>query len=133
MMTYSDKKPRTHTLYCSTTFQVPCKKRLPQRRKNHFKIGWYVVYEMGDYFIYIIVVLFFNISTTWCVSLLVDQWVPRAHAAKFYGRLRLIHSVLRASTFSVLKLIEIVILWVYYTIPFGFSLFLHFRTIIFSF
>ena len=30
----------------------------------------------------------------------------------------------RASKFSVLKLIEIVILWVYYTIPFGFSLFL---------
>ena len=33
---------------------------------------------------------------------------------------------LRASNFSVLKLIEIVILWVYYTIPFGFSLFWYF-------
>ena len=32
---------------------------------------------------------------------------------------------LRASKFSVLKLYEIVILWVYYTIPFGFSLFGH--------
>ena len=29
---------------------------------------------------------------------------------------------LRASKFSVLKLLKIVILWVYYTIPFGFSL-----------
>ena len=46
---------------------------------------------------------------------------PRAHVAKFYGRLRLICIVLRASKFSVLKLIEIVILWVYYTIPLGFS------------
>ena len=36
----------------------------------------------------------------------------------FYGRLRLIRSVLRASKISVLKLIGIVILWVYYTIPF---------------
>ena len=49
-----------------------------------------------------------------------------AHVAKFYSRLRLIRSVLRASKFSVLKFTEIVILWVYYTIPFGFSLFLHF-------
>ena len=38
---------------------------------------------------------------------------PRADVAKFYGRLRLIRSVLRASRFSVLKLIKIVILWVY--------------------
>ena len=37
----------------------------------------------------------------------------RAHAAKFYGRLQLIRSVLRASTFSVLKFIEIVIFGVY--------------------
>ena len=99
--------------------------------------------------------------------------IPRAHEAKFYGRLRLIRSVwrasvlkwcihlsrslfyyfnylvsvtaggpwvpedtcsqvlrstsvdswrLRASKFPVLKLMEIVILWVYYTIPFGLSL-----------
>ena len=37
----------------------------------------------------------------------------RANAAKFYGRLQLIRSVSRASTFSVLKFIEIVIFWVY--------------------
>ena len=48
---------------------------------------------------------------------------PRAHVAKFYSRLRLVRSVLRASKFSVLKLIEIVIFWVYYTISFGFSFF----------
>ena len=39
---------------------------------------------------------------------------PRAHVAKFYVRLQLICSVLRASKFSVLKFIEIVILWIYY-------------------
>ena len=50
----------------------------------------------------------------------------------FYGRPRLICSVLRASKFAVLKLIEIVILWVYYTIPFGFSSFRHFWDIIFQ-
>ena len=58
---------------------------------------------------------------------------PRAHVAKFYGGLRLIRSVLRASKFSVLKLIEIVILWDFYTIPFGFSLFRNFRVNIFYF
>ena len=58
---------------------------------------------------------------------------PRAHVAKFYGRLRLIRSVWRASKFSVfLKFIEIVILWVYYTIPFGISLFWHFLVITFQ-
>ena len=47
---------------------------------------------------------------------------PRLHmAAKFYVRLRMISRVFRASKLSVLKLIEIVILWVYYTIPFGFK------------
>ena len=55
-----------------------------------------------------------------------------AHVVKFYGRLRLICSVLRASKFAVLKLIEIVIVWVYYTIRFGFSFFRHFRDIIFQ-
>ena len=39
---------------------------------------------------------------------------PRAHVAKFYVRLQLIRSVLRASKFSLLKFIEIVILWIYY-------------------
>ena len=37
-----------------------------------------------------------------------------------------------ASKFAVLKLIEIVILWVYYAIPFGFSFFRHFWDIIFQ-
>ena len=41
--------------------------------------------------------------------------------------------VLRASKFSVLELIEIVILWVYYTIPFGFSLYRLFGGITFQF
>ena len=58
---------------------------------------------------------------------------PRAHAVKFVGRFRLIGSVWRASKFSVFKLIEIVILWVYYTIPFGFSLFWHFLSLLFNF
>ena len=38
----------------------------------------------------------------------------KAHVAMFYVRLQLIRSVLRASKFSVLKFIEIVILWIYY-------------------
>ena len=41
---------------------------------------------------------------------------PKAHVAKFYVRLHLIRSVLRASKFSVLKFIEIVILWIYYMV-----------------
>ena len=48
---------------------------------------------------------------------------PRGHMEPFYGRLRLVRSVLRASKFSVSKLTENAILWVYYTIHFGFSLF----------
>ena len=49
--------------------------------------------------------------------------------SQFYGWLRLIRSVWRASKFSFLKFIEIVILWVYYTIPFGFSLFWDFLVV----
>ena len=59
----------------------------------------------------------------------IEWWTsesPRAHVAKFYGLLRLTRNVLRASKFSVLKLTEIVMLWVYNTIPFGFSSFWHF-------
>ena len=44
----------------------------------------------------------------------------KVHVAKFCDRIRLIRSVLRAPTFSVLKLIEIVMLWLYYTILIGF-------------
>ena len=59
---------------------------------------------------------------------------PRAHVAKFYGRLWLIRSVLRASKFSVLKLTDIVILRVYTfkTIPSGLRLIWHFLGIIFQ-
>ena len=63
-------------------------------------------------------VLHFHIKTT---LIFIHSYV-----AKFYARLRLTGSVLRASKFSVYKLIDIVVLWVYYTIPFGFSLFWHF-------
>ena len=77
----------------------------------------------------------FNISTTfvlgkchcWCV-----RESLRAHIGKFYSRLWLIRSVLRASTFSVITFIEIVIVRVYYTIPFGFNLFWNFRGITFQ-
>ena len=55
---------------------------------------------------------------------------PRAHVAMLYGLLRLIRSVWE-SKFLVIKLTEIVILWVYYTIPFGFSLIWHFLGITF--
>ena len=48
---------------------------------------------------------------------------PRAHVASSTVDFC---SVLRASKFAVLKLIEIVILWVNYTIPFGFNFFWHF-------
>ena len=51
---------------------------------------------------------------------------PRAHVAKFYGRHRFICSVWEHQNSPCFKLIEIVILWVYYTIPFVFSLFRHF-------
>ena len=47
---------------------------------------------------------------------------PMGNVAKFYSRLRLVCSVWRTSKFPCLKFIEIVILWVYNTIPFGFSL-----------
>ena len=56
---------------------------------------------------------------------------PRAHVAKFYGRFRLIRSVWEHQNYPCSKLIEIVILWVYYTIPFGFSLFRYFWDIVF--
>ena len=42
--------------------------------------------------------------------------------AKFYGQLRSIRNVLRASKITVLKLIKIIVLWVYYTIPFWLQL-----------
>ena len=55
------------------------------------------------------------------MSLLVDQWVPEGTCSQVLRSTSVDSWSLRASKFSVLKLIEIVILWVYYTIPFGFS------------
>ena len=72
-----------------------------------------------------------HMTLFWCTT---DQVrLSSLSVVKFYGQLRLIRSVLRTSKFSVLKLIEIVTLWVYYTIPFGFTLFRHFRANIFYF
>ena len=52
---------------------------------------------------------------------------------KFYGRLQLIRSVSRASTFSVLKFIERSCnFWGLLTIPIEFSLFWHFCDISFQ-
>ena len=48
-------------------------------------------------------------------------------------RLRLICSISRASKFSVIKLIRIIILWVYYTISFGLSFFWHNGASLFNF
>ena len=91
-------------------------------------------------------ILYIESDSKWCMhlsrSLFVFQllgechcwWTkefPGAHVANFYGRLRLICSVLRASKLSVLKLIEIVFFGVYYTFPFGLSFFRHFWIIIF--
>ena len=59
--------------------------------------------------------------------------VSWAHVAKFYGRLRLIRRVFGSIEIFRIKLLEIVNLWVYYTIPFGFILFRHFRTTICNF
>ena len=56
-----------------------------------------------------------------------------AHVAKFYSRLWLICSVGEHQNFQCLKLIEIVILWVYYNIPFWLRLvFRQFRGIDFQ-
>ena len=56
----------------------------------------------------------------------------RTHVAKFYGWLRLIRSVWELQNFPYSKSIEIVILWVHYTIPFGCSLLWHFWGITFQ-
>ena len=61
-----------------------------------------------------------------------DPYVPLCFAGDTKIRPRFICSVLRASKFSVFKLIEIVILWVYYTIFFGFSFVRHFLDITFQ-
>ena len=60
----------------------------------------------------------------------VTVWGPRRCSLRSTSVDR---SVLRASKFSVFKLTEIVIVWVYYTILFGFSLIWHFLGITFHF
>ena len=59
--------------------------------------------------------------------------VPMAHAVNFYDRLRLIRDVMKKLKLSVLKLIEIVMLSVYYITSFGFSLYWPFLDISFQF
>ena len=75
-----------------------------------------------------VMILLCPVQGPWASSLCSHYFVSvtavgtvRALVAKLYVRLRFIHSLFRASTFPVLKLSDIVILWVYYTIPFGFS------------
>ena len=63
----------------------------------------------------------FYISTTSWVSLLVDQRVPEGTCSQVLRSTSVDSYRLRASMFSALKLIEIVILWVYYTTSFGFN------------
>ena len=60
------------------------------------------------------------------MSLLVDQWVPEGTCSQVLWSTLVVRSVWRASKLFVLKLIENGILWVYHTIPVGFSLFWHF-------
>ena len=86
-----------------------------------------------------------SMNTGWCsfkYKYRYAKWCtkesPRAHVARFYGRLWLICRVLRVSKFAVLKLIEIVILWVYYSCllsPFGLEVSIHIlhRSLSFSF
>ena len=73
-----------------------------------------------------------NYTQKMLISLQVDQRVLESiySQALWSTSVDLLH--LRASKFSVLKWIQIVILWVYYTIPFGFSLFRHIWVITFQ-
>ena len=86
--------------------------------------------RLVNHFIEIIVTFLFHFCLLCSVFQLLGEchclWTsesPRAHVTKFYDRLRLIRSVLRASKFSVFRLIQFVILWVHYTIPVDFNLF----------
>ena len=75
----------------------------------------------------------FYISTSWWVSLPVDQWVPEGICSQTLRSTSFDSLCVESITISVLKLTEIIIFWVYYTIPFGFSLFWHFLGINFQF
>ena len=55
-----------------------------------------------------------------------------SHAWRCKNIFKVLFSFGEHKNFPCLKLIEIVILWVYYTIPFGFSLFRHFLVITFQ-
>ena len=68
-------------------------------------------------------IIIYSVAPIYEVKRLVDQWVPEGTCSQVLWSTSIDSYRLRASTFSVLKLFEIVILWVYYTIPFGFSLF----------
>ena len=76
--------------------------------------------------------LYFNyFYTTWWVSLLVDQIVPEGTCSQVLRSTYVDSYRFESIKIVRVKLIEIVILWVYYTIPFGFSLFRHFLGITF--
>ena len=60
------------------------------------------------------------------------QWVGGCAIEEPVKHTSLIAVVTSVTLFSVLKLIEIVILWVYYNIPFDFTLFRHFLGITFQ-
>ena len=105
--------------FCDISFQLF---KLLCLAKNH----WWGFCTRNAYMVHIVNEIQFKmVHTSW--SLFIFQplhslgkchcwWTReslRAHAAKFYGWLQLIRSVSRASTFSVLKFIEIVIFGVY--------------------
>ena len=80
-------------------------------------VGWWQVFNI----IFISIQIYFHISGMHTSLQPLGEchcwWTrvsPRAHVAKFYIRLQLIRSVLRASKVSMLKFIEIVFLKIYY-------------------
>ena len=73
--------------------------------------------------VYILVEVSFWISTTWWVSLLVDEGVPESTCSQVVRPTSVDRSILRASNFPCSKFTKIVIFKVNYTIPFGFILF----------
>ena len=78
---------------------------------------WSILWIKSDLIYILVEVSFYILTTLWLCHCWWTSESSRAHEAMFYGRLRLIRSVLRASKFSASKLIEIVILWVHYTTP----------------
>ena len=74
----------------------------------------------------------FHISTTWWVSLLVDQKVPEGTYSQVLRSTSIDSYRLRASTFSVFKIGWFCTFLVYYTILFGLSLCRYFRATTFQ-